>query len=151
LKKNNIVFNSNQIYISQNTFIHYNSLETLNANTLSCTSSTFPNKKVVNYSTLKQSETKKINSKATANYRAIPPFNNSPFGLYANGFNKMAISTTNPLFNKKKDLSVSYISITKNVEQPIRLITKEHNQQFIFCVENHFFKFTFSLPPPSFC
>ena len=112
---------------------------------------TFQTKKTVNYFNIKQFNAKKSNPKATTKYKPIPPFNNSPFGWYNNGKNYIVVSTTNTSLNKKKELSISYISITKNAEQPISSITKEHSQQFIFSVEKHFFKYTFSLPPPSFC
>jgi hypothetical protein len=50
---------------------------------------TFQTKKTVNYFNIKQFNAKKSNPKATTKYKPIPPFNNSPFGLYTNGFNKL--------------------------------------------------------------
>lgn len=148
---NNVIFNSHQVFVSQNTTIYYKPFETAINKDLICTSNTFQNKKSQKSTPIKQFDAKKSNSKATTKYKPIPPFNNSPFGWYNNGKNYIVVSTINTSLNKIKKLSISYISITKNAEQPISSITKEHSQQFIFSVEKHFFKYTFSLPPPSFC
>lgn len=144
------IFNANQVYVADNSFLYFNGFINATENNIYVAEKSFIAKKLPKKPNKDCIATPKTKSKITTSFKTFPPNTNSPFGFYNDGINYIAVSTTNQLFNKKKDLSLSYISITKNAEQFISSTTKLTNPQTNSSIEKHFFKYTFSLPPPSF-
>lgn len=145
------IFNANQVYVADNSYIYFNGFINATENTIYVAEKSFIAKKLPKKPNKDCVATPKTKSKTTTSFKTFPPFSNSPIGFFKGGFNVLVL--TQSFQNSKTTKGLIYPKTTNYTPLLVEYFSPcgAKVPQDVEICNNHYCKYTFSLPPPVFC